>query len=105
MEENKYPITHVFVRSVEERGWVKTTYIVKRDEGYFIGELSNRPHNEKNLEKLIENKILIKLDSPVMKTENQCLWVTPNYEVYLASKTNPLGDNEKREYVCSIEKE
>jgi hypothetical protein len=102
MDNNSYVVTHVFLRPAEEKGWVKLTYLVKREGKYYQGEKSNRPFDEKGLEKLSNTNALIELKNPVRKLDNQTLWLTPEYEVYLASKSNPQGKDEKSTFICDI---
>ncbi len=77
-------------------------YVVEKDRKYFIGENSPAGWDEKNLEKLIKDKALIKLKNPITKNLNQGLWLTPDYEIYLSDKKNPLGKDEERTFVCKL---
>lgn len=90
-----YKITHVYNRPPEKEGWIKAAYIVQKENIYYVGEKSRREHKESFLKKLIEEEILIPLEKPVTKKENQTIWLTSEKEIYLANKFNPLGNEEK----------
>jgi hypothetical protein len=102
--ENRF-VTHYFTRPKEKSGWVKLTYLTqsnesKKNSAYYMGLSKQHIIEEEQIQKLVKDNILFKVDMPEPITDDQALWLTEKGQIYLANKLNPRGVSNPKKLIA-----
>lgn len=95
----KFFVTHFFSRPAESAGWVFVPFIARhleRDGDVFtIGLEDFGIISEEEIIQRAENNEIKPVEHEWPITEDQAVWLSPCYDVWIASKDDPIGDREK----------
>ena len=92
-------VTHVASRPAEPDAWVQAIYFVKDSQDYKpiyrIGLKGTFPKTEEEVFDRVKRKGMIPVNNPAKIEDGQAVWLTPDYEFYVARKDNPVDDPDK----------
>ena len=94
----KVLITHFQPRPVEPDAWVQVIFFSQGYDGnYYCGYDFRQIVDNSVIQKRIRANCLVPVSSPHISylQDNQRVWITPDYEVFLASKEDPIRDPKK----------